>query len=668
MNDDNRPARFICNFKAVYDAFGNLKLGCLLLRLSAWVMLALQFSGSSCLADHISPQTPIMEVAGVERKSLQGYLEVFRAHSDLSVQFLIEKNSTEFKKIPGTLSEGFTSDAVWVSFTLQNKTLSEPQELWIEMEQPLFRNIQFYAWGEGGPEAMSARPPHRLREHAFDYRKASFRVVLHDRSPHRFLARIQTPTSVSADVLVWDPRAFVRAHANERFAWGILFGGYLLVIAFYTVFSLVTRESIHGVYALYVSLTFLSTFFTGAWPIQIFSWMTDDVFNKLLALWIFLSLPVATIFSFEYLGVSLVWPRFAARLTFGTSALAFIALALTLFGHQHRVMPIFQSLALVMMGCFAVLSILLASRGLKHGKFFLLAFLPFYIGIGWRFLKNIGFLDHSFMSENSYHIGAFVHIMLMSFGLFVTYSNIRKEKDLIEAKLEAESALRKEHADFMAMISHEFRTPLSIIGAASDNLLHASHLSDKDAMRVQKIMDANLRLHELMQNTLSSERLLFDAVTMPIEKCDLVSCVLRAKADVEPIAGGFLHVLPTDATWVMGNPELIRVAIANLLSNAKRYSPVESEIRVWIDCDERWVSVRVQDAGNGIAQEEIHRVFDKYYRGGHAAGKPGAGLGLYLVRLIMSRHNGRAEVVNNPQGGSTFSLYFPRLLDISANR
>ena len=661
-HQDNRQRQCRGTAQAVYDLLNALLAKRLFFWLRLGVILALQCTVSISLADHVSAQTPVKDVERVERASLQGYLEVFRSNLSMSAEVVAEKHASDFQKIPGPLSQGFTSDAVWVSFTLQNKNLTEPQELWIEFEQPLFRNIQFYAWDESGPQAMTGRLPHRLREHAFDYRKASFKVVLQDRSAQRFLARIQTPTAISADVLVWAPSAFVRSHANERFAWGMVFGGYLLVIAFYTVFSLVTREGIHGIYALYVSLTFLATFFTGGWPIQIFTWMTEDVFNKLLALWVFLSLPVATVFSFKYLGVGTVWPRFGSRTIIAMFLATALSCCVTLMGYQHWAMPVFQSLALMMMVCFAVLAMLLASRGVKYGKFFLLAFLPFYIGIAWRFLKNIGVLEHSFMSENSYHIGALMHIMLMSFGLFVTYSNIRKEKEQMEVKLAAESALRKEHADFMSMISHEFRTPLSIIGAASDNLLHASELSDKDAKRVQKIADANLRLHELMQSTLSSERLLFDADSLPMETCDLTRCLTRASADVAPFEGGALNLKHSAPMFVIGNAELIRVAIANLLSNAKRYAPKDSDIQVWMDLDERWVSVHVQDAGQGIAKEEMDRVFDKYYRGGQSSGKPGAGLGLYLVRLIMRRHKGRVEVANNPQGGSTFSLRFPRMM------
>ena len=87
-------------------------------------MLVLQCTVSISLADHVSAQTPVKDVEGVERASLQGYLEVFRSNPGVSAEVVVEKHAADFQKIPGTLSQGFTSDAVWVSFTLQNKNLT----------------------------------------------------------------------------------------------------------------------------------------------------------------------------------------------------------------------------------------------------------------------------------------------------------------------------------------------------------------------------------------------------------------------------------------------------------------------------------------------------------------------------------------------------------------
>lgn len=133
-----------------------------------WLFVLLHFAILPCLAGPIKAETLIKDVANVERSSLGGHLEIFRSSPDVSAEFVVEKHASDFQKIPRLLSQGFTSDAVWVSFTLQNKTLTEPQEVWVEFGQPLIRNIQFYAWGEGGPEFMSGRLPRRHREHAFD--------------------------------------------------------------------------------------------------------------------------------------------------------------------------------------------------------------------------------------------------------------------------------------------------------------------------------------------------------------------------------------------------------------------------------------------------------------------------------------------------------------------
>ena len=183
-------------------------------------------------------------------------------------------------------------------------------------------------------------------------------------------------------------------------------------------------------------------------------------------------------------------------------------------------------------------------------------------------------------------------------------------------------------------------------------------LAGEKQRSVQKIADANQRLHVLVQSTLSSERLLFDAGSVQMEDCDLRACIERACLDVEPVQGGTIRFAASEPVWVRGNAELIRVAVANLLSNAKRYSPLASEIRVNLQMSQGRVSVEVQDAGRGIPLDEIPRVFDKYFRGGIAVGKPGVGLGLYLVRLIMERHGGRVTVANNALGGSTFALIF----------
>jgi signal transduction histidine kinase len=238
------------------------------------------------------------------------------------------------------------------------------------------------------------------------------------------------------------------------------------------------------------------------------------------------------------------------------------------------------------------------------------------------------------------------------------YFNIRKEKERMGALLQAEALTRQEHVEFMAMISHEFRTPLSIITAASGNLQYDAELSEKSRGRVEKIMRANGRLQELMDKHLTSERLLFDAASTELAVCDLRQCAERVVGDFRDLDGARVELEDGSSVYVRGNAELIRLALSNLLSNAKRYSPDDGVISIRLRELEGWVSLQVQDEGPGIGEHEISRVFEKYFRGSSSSGRAGAGLGLYLVQMIMRRHEGRVEVTNLPDGGCSFSLCF----------
>jgi len=110
--------------------------------------------------------------------------------------------------------------------------------------------------------------------------------------------------------------------------------------------------------------------------------------------------------------------------------------------------------------------------GNSNARLFLFAFSFFYIGVCVRMLKNMGFIEPSIFTENGYQIGAFIHILIMSGTIFSLYSNMRKDKQKAEFRLQAEINFRNEQTDFMAMVSHEFRTPLTIINASSENLLN----------------------------------------------------------------------------------------------------------------------------------------------------------------------------------------------------
>ena len=106
--------------------------------------------------------------------------------------------------------------------------------------------------------------------------------------------------------------------------------------------------------------------------------------------------------------------------------------------------------------------------------------------------------------------------------------------------------------------------------------------------------------------------------------------------------------------------KLVQVAVHNLVANGLRHSPVGAPLQIALSGQaDGGVNMEIKDAGSGIPNDEIGRIFEKYFRGRGAQGKPGAGLGLYIVQHIARLHGGSVSVHSRPGQGSTFVLTLP---------
>jgi signal transduction histidine kinase len=103
------------------------------------------------------------------------------------------------------------------------------------------------------------------------------------------------------------------------------------------------------------------------------------------------------------------------------------------------------------------------------------------------------------------------------------------------------------------------------------------------------------------------------------------------------------------ATGVMADPELLQLALRQLLDNACKYSVPGSAVRVSIDSQDEWVAIRTSNSGSHIRLNERSRIFERFYRGAEAQRKaPGSGLGLYVARKIVHAHGGSLDLEMGP--------------------
>ena len=234
------------------------------------------------------------------------------------------------------------------------------------------------------------------------------------------------------------------------------------------------------------------------------------------------------------------------------------------------------------------------------------------------------------------------------------------------AKAEAEARARTEDLRnaLLSSISHDLRTPLAAVVASASSLQEFGEKFDKKtrADLVATIQEEAERLNAFVTNLLNMTRLEAGALATQQAAFDLVEVVERTKKRFERVRGQrrIECILADGARQAVGDPVLFEVALGNVLENAVRYSPDGATITVGSQRRAGQVVVEVADEGPGVAQAELPKLFDKFYRGSGAKRLPGTGLGLSIVRGVMQGMGGEAgAALRQGQSGLVVSLSLP---------
>ena len=220
--------------------------------------------------------------------------------------------------------------------------------------------------------------------------------------------------------------------------------------------------------------------------------------------------------------------------------------------------------------------------------------------------------------------------------------------------------LERIRKDFVANVSHEMRTPMTIIRAMAETLLDEDddHLKEKYLVKIISEVD---RLSSISQDLL----ILSTAELNPVRKqdCDIADIFRTALGQLQPKAAEKSIVLayegPEHHSISANSAQMVQIAI-NLIDNAINYTP-SGEVDVTLTPSESNVQIDVRDTGLGIASEHLGRIFERFYRVDRARSRStgGTGLGLSIVKHIVESHGGTVTVVSNLNEGSTFTVILP---------
>mgnify|MGYP000524706954 CR=1 FL=1 len=224
---------------------------------------------------------------------------------------------------------------------------------------------------------------------------------------------------------------------------------------------------------------------------------------------------------------------------------------------------------------------------------------------------------------------------------------------------------------FISIISHELKTPVSLIkGYASTLRREDAHWDERTVREGLAVIEEEAdRLNRLIDNLLDASRLQAGAFKLEYTYVRMDRLAERMVEKFRTQTDKHLFVLdfPEDFPVVPGDEHRLEQVLSNLLSNAIKYSPMGGTIRVIGRADDEYVYVAVSDEGVGIPEDEQELIFDRFYRGKSPATKrtTGAGLGLYLCKAVVEAHGGRIWVESKPGQGATFVFTLPRERSLS---
>jgi signal transduction histidine kinase len=223
-------------------------------------------------------------------------------------------------------------------------------------------------------------------------------------------------------------------------------------------------------------------------------------------------------------------------------------------------------------------------------------------------------------------------------------------------------ALSRRKQDFLGLLSHELRNPLEAIGVAL--AIMRSREGIEQGQRARRVIERQVQhIGRLVDDLVDTARIERGTLSLQVEPIDLGEVLTTAVEMVQPSVGVRNQTFdwePSSGLIVSGDRVRLQQVFSNLLLNASKYTPQGGRITLATYRAGSDVCVRIRDTGQGIAAEDLHRVFEPFVRASRE--EPGLGVGLYLARTLVEQHGGVIAVESRgPDTGSTFTVRLPEL-------
>ncbi|MCS6807557.1 MAG: sensor histidine kinase [Bacteroidota bacterium] len=679
-----------------------LCLECLLLSLATPVLLSAYSQPQELTQESLAGTLLGTQVAILEDTS-----------ASLSVQHISALPPEQWKHSRNAiLSFGFTSSAYWVRLHVVNPN-PHPLDWLLEIGYPMIDSIALYTPESGTYTCKTAGDHFPFYYRDIDYRHCVLSLTEKPSAERVYYLRFRTTSSMNIPLIAWSPSAFTQHLSREQMIIGLYYGAMIVMLLYNLSLFIGIRDVNYLYYVLFIAGQIMYQFTLNGLSFQ-YLW-SDAIWwgNICLPLFIGFATFWAVFFARSFLSSKENAPFFdyLYRILLVATALSVVVALFFPYSVSIRMTTV---LAMVSAPTLAVNSGLEWRSGFQPAQYFFISWLAFITGVVLYALKTFGVLPSTSFTNLTVQIGSIAQVVLLSLALVGKYNVMKRDyyraqQDLIKAQLaayEAESAkkeaeiyrlrnielaqayrdmeeqrvetellnrtlrqLNEEKNEFLGIVAHDLKNPLSNISMLAKVLHNESHTLSADEVRefAHDIQTTSERMFELITNLLDINAIENKAVRLtPIpfdvtEVAQHVASDYRGRAEAKQISINF--EIPPENTMVFADKSSTVQILDNLISNAIKYSPLGRHIYIRLRKQENTVLVEVQDEGQGLTDEDKRKLFGKFARlsAQPTGGEHSTGLGLSIAKKLALAMNGDIWCESEFGKGAKFILKLPAM-------
>lgn len=575
--------------------------------------------------------------------------------------------SAEFRPAPHGFSAGYTRSVHWLRFTLHAPPLDAQgkRELLLEIHPAYLDDLQIYLSqpedsGEFDIRKGGDLQPYTAKE--YPYRAFVYRVAFDDARSRTVYVRLQTTSSSVLTVKAWEPNKFIEQTSREYALMGILFGVILAVLLANVWHGLWRREAIYRRYIAYLIAALIMLLGING-LVGEFLFPRQPLWGHH---WVSLSILLIIIFGTRFYMLALEisqaarWMRWIYHTQFW---LAILLLPTPWLGLYPDFIKILLPLTLLVLLSGAWRSMQLWRHYNGSGKALLLAQLFGISGSLSTALTVLGWLPGQFLLLYGFQLGTVGTLLALQLMLAQQVRTIKARQiqasldiEIAKATAQQERVEREHQRHFLSMLTHELKTPLSVIrlrlGAVNPTTRMQAH-----ARQAVNDIDAIVERCAMVSYMDDSTEQLRSA------QCDIDELLSEILAQ-QPAAERVTVKITEDvlATPIQSDPLLLRTILSNLIDNALKYSPPEGDVHITVafstEAGREGIRVQVENPTGGAGKPDPVRIFEKFYRAPKAHQQSGSGLGLYIAKAFAEQLAGIIHYRPQPDR-VVFELWLP---------